>query len=166
MSDNFINELGVFKAAIVRAFEREAKGKSKPACYIEFERLSDKAICSMRFSNPLMASDLFRISKLIKEIKGKMIKVDALKTRKQKETINYLNTFKGECVNIYVRPFEFEGKDGYKGKMFNVEDVVNGKWEISQPMNAADFEDSFAENFESPKDLPQKTPEEYDDIPF
>lgn len=127
---NYVNELGVFKAAVVRCFEREPKGKSKAAVYMEFERISDKAIVSMRFSSPMTDSDYFRISRVVLELQGKMIKTDELKKVGQKKVIEALDRMKGEVVNVYVRPREWTAQDGYKGTIWGVEDVVHGKYSV------------------------------------
>lgn len=124
-NENYVNDLGVFRATVKRCFERGPIKQSKAACYIEFERITDKAIVSMRFSNPLNASDLYRISKVVHELKGKFMKAEELKSYGQEKIIAFLNKFAGERVNIYVRPHELPG---FKKVIWGVEDVVHGKF--------------------------------------
>lgn len=125
----YINELCVCEATILRAFERARKGQSKEACYLEFGR-KDGAICSMRFSSPLTASDLYRISKLIKELKGKFMKADELIKFSQAKLIESLDAMKGTLCNIYVRPHEWDTGKGMK-TIWGVEDVVNARYKLS-----------------------------------
>lgn len=125
MSENYVNELGVFKATIKRCFERGQVKQSKPACYLEFERDSDKAIVSMRFSNPMNSADLFKVSKVVQELTGKYIKVDVLKTYAQSKLIESLNKLSGTKANVYVRPHDIPG---FKKTIWGVEDVINEKF--------------------------------------
>jgi len=140
MKPNYIEELGVFKAKVNGAVARGPKEKSKAACYIEFSRVSDGSISSMRLNNPLAKSDFFKISKVVKAITGTAYKIDELEKFPQDKLIDRLNQFKDQVVNIYVTPFEIPNTNK---TMWNVDDVQSGKYatSLSAPSSVANSED-------------------------
>src|SRR6267142_3572233 len=126
----YIEELGVFKAKVTRAFARAPQEKSKPACYIEFERITYGPISAMCLNNPLTKNDLYAISQLVRAIDDKIVKVEQLTGFSQEALIARLDAYKGQVVNIYVKPFELD-TGSFKKTLWNVEDVINGRYNPS-----------------------------------
>jgi hypothetical protein len=138
----YIEELGVFTVKINRAFERAQQEKSKPACFVEFERVSDGAITSLRLQNPLSKADFFKISKLVEAVTGKRVSMEELAPVSQANIIKRLDSFKGQTLNVYVKPFELN-TGSFKKTMWNVEDTVSAKYVLP---TATPSDDSLGED--------------------
>lgn len=123
--DKFVNRMGIFKAKLKQIIEREAKGKSKPAIYMEFVTPQGE-VTSARLSNPMQKRDYYTVIKFLSSL-GKVLTIDQLTKLGQRQTLSALQKYLGEEVMVVVTPFEWNGKT-----YWSVTDIFNKKFESSE----------------------------------
>lgn len=128
-NQQYIDELGIFKVKFKKVIQRQAKGMSKAACFLEFEdRLS--RVTSFRMNNPLTKADFFNISRFIKAVSGKSVPTDALEKAGQSLVLLGLNKYVDLEVLAVITPFEFEDKQTKAMKtMWKTELFIDPKFE-------------------------------------
>ena len=120
MEKQYLNKLCVIIGRLNDVLAREAKGKSKPACYLEFE--TAEGIVSARLSNPMQKRDFYTIAKFMGTL-GKPVMVADLEKGGQTRIITSLRKYIGEELMLVVTPFEWAGK-----AFFSVTDFANIKF--------------------------------------
>jgi hypothetical protein len=142
MKQNYLQNIGAFKATINKVITKEAGPKNKAAYYIEFKD-SIGRICAMRLSKPFNVYDWPRVARLISLFKSGNITVELCQKIGEQKVIATLQSFVGKDVVIFVDANEYQGK-----VMFQVLKVIDEKFSkyIQGDMNDDPFsntDDSF-----------------------
>lgn len=117
----YVGRMTCIKGAFKGALAREAKGMSKPACYLEFS--TAEGIVSARVSNPMKAQDYYKVAKFLGAL-GKPVMIEDLAKAGQTKVLTGLTKLEGEELMLVVTPFEYKGKT-----YFSVTDFADKKYD-------------------------------------
>lgn len=111
----YLQSIGAFEVSINKIIKKEAKGKSKPAYYIEF-KTNDGRIVSTRMNRPMINFDFSKASKIISLFKP-VTKQQAEKAGESK-VVEFLESLCSKKLVILVSCNDYNGKMFFQANDF------------------------------------------------